>query len=134
MVNVFVLSPFKNRAEIQNRLANGPSHVEMKSDQHTPDAAVAVGERVDGLELVMDKRGVDQVGNSEAILSLNVFLKFVQGCKRFLPRGRHKASIFDFISSDEVLMLFEFARLRVRATVRSDTAQKGSVRVAQRSQ
>lgn len=129
-INILVLSPLEDGAEIKDRLADRPSHKEMKRYQHTPDSAVAVSKRMDRLELVVDERGVDQVGNPEAILALNVFLQLVEGRQRLLPRGRNEARIFDLVGSNEVLMLLELARLRIGASVRSDAAKQRSVSLA----
>src|SRR6202022_3846459 len=79
-------------AEIEQGLGQDPFRTEDESDQQAADAAVAVEEWVDGLELDMGQGRLDQRGGSAGLV-VQEFLEIADARLHLLRGGRHEEGI-----------------------------------------
>src|SRR5437588_2499008 len=101
-------------AEVEQRQPQRTAMHEQERDQEAADTAIAVEERVDGLELGMRERTVDQVRQPAVIVH-----ELLEGFQRDLHswwRGRHEACGLRAVAADPVLGAAKLPRRSLRST------------------
>ncbi len=83
---------FQIQAQIEERLAQHTVDAQVQRYQQATDPAVSIQERVDGLELDMQQPGLDQCGQTRAILVYEA-LKRIETSIHLGRRWRHEQCV-----------------------------------------
>src|SRR5215472_1393306 len=121
---------FEVQAEVQKRLSQRALGAKQECDQQTPESAIAIQERVNGLKLHVNQSGIDQNGQL-VFFVVEKTLKAVETLHQPLWRRRNKRSIAGTRSADPVLRPPEFAGSSVGPT---SAAQQDGVNFANESE
>jgi hypothetical protein len=113
--------------EIEGEVEQGvPEHafgVEQKGNEQAPQPSVSIQKRVDGFELHMGERGLDENGGGDGLVVEEIF-QCAEALEQDIGRRGHMSGIARACAADPILAAPELAGFLVRATA---VAKKHSV-------
>ena len=96
--------------EVEERLGEQPAVVEQERDEEAAETAIAIEEGVDGLELDVGERGLQQEGQAAGVVMQELFQR-AHARLNLLGRGRDEVGIAGAGAADPVLAAAELAGL-----------------------
>jgi hypothetical protein len=114
---------FEIQGEVEQWVPEHAFGVEQEGDEKAAEAAVAIQEGVDGFELHMGERGLDENGGGDGLVVEEIF-QCAEALEQGIGRRGHMSGIARACAADPILAAPELAGFLVRATA---VAKKHSV-------